>query len=92
MAKFRSKPVVVEAVRVSDALFGATSSWKSLPSWLAEHYESGYVLFAYDHVVLSTPEGSKRGDRGDWIVRHANGDIYPCTADVFERTYDAVEQ
>jgi hypothetical protein len=28
---------------------------------------------------------------GDWIMRGVNGELYPCTNDVFEQTYERIE-
>jgi hypothetical protein len=28
---------------------------------------------------------------GDWIIRGVNGEFYPCKPDVFQKTYDFVE-
>ena len=28
---------------------------------------------------------------GDYIIKGVNGEIYPCKADIFEKTYDEVE-
>ena len=28
---------------------------------------------------------------GDYIIRGVNGEIYPCKADIFEKTYEVVE-
>jgi hypothetical protein len=27
---------------------------------------------------------------GDWIITGVNGEIYPCTPDIFEKTYELV--
>jgi hypothetical protein len=42
-------------------------------------------------VDIHTLEGTMRGDIGDWIITGVNGEQYPCKPDVFEKTYEKVE-
>lgn len=46
MTKYRKKPVVIEAIRARDARFLAANDWAGLPSWLAEAYDRGEVVFS----------------------------------------------
>ena len=32
-----------------------------------------------------------RAKTGDYIIRGVNGEIYPCKADIFEKTYELIE-
>lgn len=32
------------------------------------------------------------GQLGDFIIQGINGEIYPCKPDIFEKTYELVEQ
>jgi hypothetical protein len=41
------------------------------------------LTFAYIH----TMEGIMRADRGDWIIRGIEGEMYPCKAHIFAATY-----
>jgi len=40
---------------------------------------------------MDTPEGPRRLDPGDSIITDARGARYPCKADVFKTTYEAVK-
>lgn len=95
MAKFRKKPVEIDACQTSVALHCASHNWTGLPDWLRDAYESGEpghgIVFASDHVLISTLEGTMRADRDDWIIRGVKGEIYPCKPDIFAATYDAVD-
>ena len=79
--KFRKKPVVIEAVQITDATFDA-------PHPNDEHVRG--VL--YDPVArcafIDTAEGRMRGDIGDWIITGVKGEVYPCKPDIFAMTYD----
>lgn len=87
MGIYRKKPVVVEAVRVSEALAAARDDWQALPEWLREAYERGEVIFAPGFVYVKTLEGSLSAGREDWIIRGIKGELYPCKPDIFAETY-----
>jgi len=92
MPEFRKKPVVIEAVRASDALHAAARDWTALPTWLRAAYDKGEVIFGANPaaVLIKTLEGTMTADQGDWIIRGVQGELYPCKPDIFEATYDAV--
>jgi hypothetical protein len=43
-------------------------------------------------VIITTLEGDMRADAGDWIITGVQGERYPCKPDIFEATYEAVEE
>ncbi|HLE04564.1 MAG TPA: hypothetical protein VI729_08150 [Anaerolineales bacterium] len=43
-------------------------------------------------VDIPTLEGTMRCDPGDWIIRGVKGEVYPCKPDIFEATYEEVEE
>lgn len=83
--KFRKLPVEIEAVQITDATFDD-------PHPNPEHL-TGVV---YDPVArqvrIQTLEGEMIGNLGDWIIRGVKGEIYPCKPDIFEATYEAVDE
>jgi hypothetical protein len=42
-------------------------------------------------VVIQTLEGPLTAKPGDWIITGVNGEQYPCKPDVFEKTYEPIE-
>jgi hypothetical protein len=43
-------------------------------------------------ISIETLEGTMKANKGDWIIKGVNGEIYPCKPDIFEKTYEpAVE-
>lgn len=87
--RFRKKPVVIEAFRLGEA-------W---PDWWAEkhgrnevttHNEDGRWRGGPDYALIHTLEGVMRAERGDWIIRGVQGELYPCKPDIFAATYDKV--
>lgn len=89
MAKFRKKPVVIEAVQFQNRI--------DCPPWLGEAIqkqaeEVGGVFRIGDELHIFTLEGTMVAQFGDWIVRGVKGELYPCKPDIFAATYEAVDQ
>lgn len=86
MAKYRKKPVVIEAVQwkgnneIEIQEFIADGSWK----WEADN---GKI-----NLYICTLEGLMIAPVGDWIIRGVNGEFYPCKPDIFEKTYEKLEE
>lgn len=52
------------------------------------------VIEAYQtdqEIIIQTLEGPLRAAPGDWIITGIRGEQYPCKPDVFERTYQLVD-
>lgn len=86
---FRKKPVVIEAVQwtgsnVDEVVQHCTSGhWESDPF---EGLPTEHAMF-----VIPTLEGVMIASVGDWIIRGVKGEFYPCKPDIFEATYEAVD-
>ena len=107
MAKYRKKPVVIEAVRVTAADYNPAleQPWDGspfsidagLPVWLIEAVDDGRIIphtrnaTDYAQWDIATSEGTMTAQPGDWIIRGVKGELYPCKPDIFELTYEAVE-
>lgn len=83
MPKFRKKPVVIEAVQVTDGWFDDDH-----PN--PNHPKEVVIDPAKRTVTISTLEGDMTAQVGDWIITGVNGERYPCKPDIFEKTYDPV--
>jgi hypothetical protein len=88
MAKFRKKPVVIEAFQLHNRV-----GTDDRPEWLKQAADEGRVVFhdqrnAPGHWTIPTLEGEMRGDHGDWIIKGVKGELYPCKPDIFEATYE----
>ena len=42
-------------------------------------------------LAINTLEGTMTASPGDWIIRGVAGEFYACKPDIFEATYEAVE-
>ena len=82
MAKFRKKPIVIEAMRFAG--FGNLSA--ELEDFLMctwNRKEDGCLY-------IQTLEGEMKADIGAWIIRGVSGEFYPCKPHVFEATYESL--
>ena len=41
---------------------------------------------------VRTREGVLYGYPGDWLIEGVEGEVYPCGAAIFEKTYEEVEE
>ncbi len=91
MAKFRKKPVVIEAFK-----FTGDHNQKEDPEWIIDAIRRGDVSFGYDQdnvltgMIIKTLEGWMEASIGDFVIQGIKGEIYPCKPDIFEATYEAV--
>lgn len=84
MAKFRKKPVVIEAVQ-----------WTGDPVCLIGtpfqgHFHQGSIQRTDGTLPIHTLEGTMDCSVGDWIIRGVKGELYPCKPDIFAATYEPV--
>ena len=86
MAKYRKKPVVIEACQFD----GNIRSIDDFPISEVGKFKVGSENGQY-YLIIPTLEGDMKALPGDWIIKGVNGEYYPCKPDVFEKTYDVVE-
>jgi len=94
MPRFRKKPVVVDAIRVKDIFHMAAHDWDGLPDWASKTHgiTKGWTIqFAPPRIYINTLNGKVVADIDEWLVRGVTGELYPCKPDIFEQTYEAVE-
>ncbi|MNW28136.1 hypothetical protein D3C74_49500 [compost metagenome] len=80
-AKYRKKPIVIEAIRWTGYNLDQVTTF--MGGW---QYSDGGRLF------IGTLEGSMAAEVGDYIIRGVAGELYPCKPDIFEKTYERVEE
>lgn len=88
--KFRKKPVVIEAMRLTrpkDCYDAVHWMWP-------EGYHDAFVIIDGRKVVgvcIPTLEGKMDANMGDWIIKGVAGEFYPCKPDIFEQTYEPAD-
>lgn len=78
MAKYRKKPVVIEASQ----WFKNGDHAAVTPFFDHDPEQKGYGW-------VKTLEGGHIVTPGDWIITGVNGEHYPCKPDIFAKTYEA---
>lgn len=92
---YRKKPVMIQAFQMTAARHESSEDW---PEWLhAAWNKSGIdagVMYwvAGEGLCISTLEGQMKIGVDDYIIRGVKGELYPCKPDIFELTYEKVEQ
>lgn len=81
MAKYRKKPVVVEAVQWTGSMQAVIDL---VGSALPTYGPSGQT----QSLRIKTLEGDHECRIGDWIIKGVAGEFYPCKPDIFDATYD----
>lgn len=90
MAKYRKKPVIIEAFQWT----GGPDQTED-PEWIVEalRARTAWVENNGPHgritLKIKTLEGTMTAFQGDWIIQGVKGELYPCKPDIFEATYEA---
>lgn len=98
MARYRKKPVIIEAFQLTEANRLDNSKW---PRWAHEAWnknrdEVGAVYPKFQGetrgaLMINTLEDPHTAEINDWILRGVKGELYPCKPDIFEQSYEEVE-
>ncbi len=83
MTKYRKKPVVIEAIQLRE---------DNVEECVDFVGEKGIAIEGNSGLFISTLEGLMRAEFGDFIIKGVNGEFYPCKPDIFEKTYEKVEE
>ena len=84
-AKYRKKPVVIEAMQFYDTKEGIAAAMRFLPfgGILGDERHGWYLS-------IKTLEGTMTCRSGDWIIKGVKGEFYPVKDDIFRATYEEV--
>lgn len=87
MAKFRKKPVEIEAVKFEDTTESMIAITELAPN------EVLTISYKTRPITLKIPtlEGDMTATEGDYIIKGVEGEIYPCKPDIFHKTYEEVK-
>jgi len=80
--RYKKKPVIIDAVQ-----------------WLGnniqemkEFYPKSFWSPSRGNILeIHTLEGTMTAQEGDFIIKGVQGEYYPCKPDIFEQTYEPVE-
>lgn len=90
--KYRKKPVVIDAFQLGIDY---------IPDWFMDKVTSNEIILhgtssGFEHhddinADITTLEGVMHANFGDYIIKGVKEEIYPCRADIFEKTYEALK-
>jgi len=92
--KYRKKPVVIEAIQITeDMVYQYLNHDVPFPFTVQLGSAGTNTNGELNHFsgTIETIEGIMRVYIGDWIIKGVAGEYYPCKPDIFEATYEAVD-
>ena len=93
MSKFRKKPVVIEAIQYTlDMTMERRREMIALFEGSRCSMQIGADCLVITTVVNGEEEGVTRAVPGDGLIKGVRGEVYPCKPDIFEATYEPVEE
>ena len=92
MSKYRKKPVVIEAIQYTGKNDWQLSQWSNRKVYCSPVLEPTENNPTGSYLQINTLEGVMTAIVGDFIIKGINGEFYPCKPDIFEKTYELVEE
>ena len=97
MAKYRKKPVVIDAIQwpadielreEDDPIHDEIDAW-----FRGMGADPDKIMMMDDGTIsIATLEGEMAAQPGDWVIRGIKGEFYPCKPDIFDATYEKVKE
>ena len=95
MEKYRKKPVIIEAITFDELLQYGRENGSNIVNdmpW-SFNYKGHPITHENDECYLiPTLEGTHNFTPQDMLITGVQGEIYPCKIDIFEATYEKVEE
>lgn len=83
--KYIKKPVIIEAIQ-----FGPEGNAAKIIDWAGAN--GVFVRLDHSGIHIKTLEGTMLAARNDWIIKGIKGEFYPCKPDIFELTYEKLDE
>lgn len=87
--KYRKKPIEIEAAQLSYGNAEQIAEWCGgrVDTRIKTDFKTKTKA-----VAITTLEGVMWADEGDYVIKGIKGEFYPCKPDIFEASYDAVDE
>jgi len=86
--KYIKKPIVIEAIQLTWDNWNEICDFVDVPK-NGRGVEDDMPKIAME---IYTLEGTHKANENDWIIKGVKGEFYPCKPDIFEMTYEKVEE
>jgi len=86
--KYRKKPVEIEAIQFT------RTNWEQVKEFTGGKVQDITIEKRMDGIatcIIPTLEGIMSATEGDYIIKGVKGEFYPCKPDIFELTYEQIE-
>lgn len=93
--KYIKKPVEVEATQLTEdniievLIFLDSKNYYGIEKVLQEAVIN--VVLEQGYIIIETLEGDMKAEFGNYIIKGIKGEFYPCKPDIFEATYQSVD-
>ena len=91
MAKYRKKPITVEAEIYQKGMEDGFQPCSSATCQVFHSFDKKCRDCDLSKPYIETLEGNMYISEGDYIIIGVKGERYPCKPDIFEMTYELVE-
>ena len=89
--RYQKRPIIIDAFQLTKEQFRDLGPF---PDWTRPQMQSifGRASEGLKNVIyVDTLEGRMYANVGDYIIRGVKGEVYPCKPDIFEASYDLVQ-
>lgn len=90
MTKYRKKPIIVDA-ELWDGSLEFFVKINVFTKDISAQAQAPITRGIGNALHIHTLEGIMTATIGDYIIKGVKGEIYPCKPDIFEQTYEKVE-
>jgi len=89
MAKYRKKPIIIDAIQYNGQNLNLVMDFIGDPDGTSGEY---FVCHNTGGIAIPTLEGTMIASLNDYIIKGIKGEFYPCKPDIFENSYDRVDE
>jgi hypothetical protein len=84
--KYRKRPIVIEAIQFTE------ENCNRAFNFIRGNCSPSTDNEGNKEIKIQTLEGVMTAQIGDWIIKGVAGEFYPCKPDIFEATYEAMQE
>lgn len=88
--KYRKKPITIEAMQVTRNFIEVVIAW--IPQEILGEYNLGEFAEDECFVEVYSLEGLVKAGEGDYVVKGVFNEFYVCSEEIFEFSYEKVEE
>lgn len=92
MAKFRKKPVEIDAFQFTGTNGAAVRAWAAQLGYTGKPFADMLFAPGVYHLRVPTLEGETIASAGDYVIRGVEGEYYACKPGIFAQTYEPVAE